>query len=139
MYRFCFSLSTYPFACFSLVHAFLRAVHRLSNERCIAKRCGGAGGTERYIAKRWGAVQRLKYVPFPQFSGRRARVACPSLPEDLRRDFSFSFPFSFHLKNVVFGRSLVQLILAALSLYLSELRKAPERACLAMHHSVSSA
>jgi hypothetical protein len=30
---------------------------------------------------------------------------------------SFSFPFSFHLKNVVFGRSLVQLILAALSLY----------------------
>ena len=78
---------------------------------------GGAGGTERYIAKRWGAVQRLKYVPFPQFSGRRARVACPSLPEDLRRDFSFSFPFSFHLKNVVFGRSLVQLILVALSLY----------------------
>ena len=121
------------------MHAFLRAVHRLSNERCIAKRCGGAGGTERYIAKRWGAVQRLKYVPFPQFSGRRARVACPSLPEDLRRDFSFSFPFSFHLKNVVFGRSLVQLILAALSLYLSELRKASERACLAMHHSVSSA
>ena len=99
------------------MHAFLRAVHRLSNERCIAKRSGGAGGTERYIAKRWGAVQRLKYVPFPQFSGRRARVACPSLPEDLRRDFSFSFPFSFRLKNVVFGGSLVQRILAALSLY----------------------
>ena len=44
--------------------------------------------------------------------------------------FSFSFPFSFHLKNVVFGGSLVQLILAALSLYLSELRKAPERGFL---------
>ena len=49
------------------MHAFLRAVHRLSNGRCIAKRCGGAGGTERYIAKRWGAVQRLKYVPFRVF------------------------------------------------------------------------
>ena len=61
---------------------------------------GGAGGTERYIAKRWGAVQRLKYVPFPQFSGRRARVACPSLPEDLRRDFSsFSFQFSFEKRR----------------------------------------
>ena len=75
----------------------------------------------------------FKYVPFedfplalhpeayvctlPQFSARRARVACPSLPEDLRRDLSFSFPFSFRLKNVVFGGSLVQRILAALSLY----------------------
>ena len=28
---------------------------------------GGAGGTERYIAKRWGAVQRLKYLPFLGF------------------------------------------------------------------------
>ena len=32
MYPFSFSLSTYPFACFSLVQWFFRAIRRLSNE-----------------------------------------------------------------------------------------------------------
>ena len=99
---------------------------------------GGAGGTERYIAKRWGAVQRLKYVPFLGFLVVGLGSPARHFPK-ICGGICFSFPLSFHLGNVVFGGSLVQMILAALSLYLSELRKATERACLAMHHSVSSA
>ena len=40
MYPFVFLLIYVPFYLFSLAHAFLRAVHRSSNERCIAKRWG---------------------------------------------------------------------------------------------------
>ena len=42
-------------------------------------------------------------------------------------EFSFDFLLKIVSKNTVFGRSLAQLILAALSLCLYEVKKSPER------------
>ena len=55
----------------------------------------------------------LSDAPF----GRFCESPGPPLPQNLWRDFSFSFLLKFLLKNVRFGRSLAQLILAALSIY----------------------
>ena len=61
---------------------------------------GGAGGTERYIAKRWGAVQKLKYVPFLSF----LVVGLGSPAVTSRRSaagffLQFSFQFSFEKRR----------------------------------------
>ena len=42
-------------------------------------------------------------------------------------DFFFLLPLEFSIKNVRFGRSLAQLILRALSLYLFKVKEGPER------------
>ena len=56
-----------------------------------------------------------------------SRAPGPLPPEDLRRVFSFSFLLEFLLKNVRFGRSLAQLILAALSIYPFGFKEGPGR------------
>ena len=65
------------------------------------------------------------------------------------RDFSFSFLFRFLFGKALFGRSLVQLILAALSLYPFGVKENQKRRflsdvpfgrfCLAMYHSADFA
>ena len=56
-----------------------------------------------------------------------AQISGPPLSENLRRDFSFSFLFKFLLKIPLFGRSLVQLILAALLIYPFGVKGGPKR------------
>ena len=67
----------------------------------------------------------------------------------IRAGISFSFLFRFLFEKVLFGRSLAQLILGALSLYPFEVKEGPERRflsdvpfgpfCLAMYHSADFA
>ena len=45
-------------------------------------------------------------------------------------DFFLHFPFEVSIKNVRFGRSLAQLILGALSIYLFSVKEGPERRSL---------
>ena len=56
----------------------------------------------------------------------RVRVSGPPLPENLRRYFPFCFLLMFLLKIIFPGRSLAQLILAALSLYPFEVKESTE-------------
>ena len=60
-------------------------------------------------------------------SPRRAQISGPPLSENLRRDFFFIFLFKFLLKFPIFGRSLVQLILAALLIYPFGVKDGPKR------------
>ena len=62
-------------------------------------------------------------APFHKFF----RAPGPLPPGNLRRVFSFSFLLKFLLQKVRFGRSLAQLILAALSIYPFEVKEGPER------------
>ena len=68
-----------------------------------------------------------------------SRAPGPLPPENLRRVFSFSFLLKFLLKNVRFGRSLAQLILAALSIYPFGIKGGRNGASLAMYPSVGFA
>ena len=56
-----------------------------------------------------------------------AQISGPPLSENLRRDFSFIFLFKFLFKFPIFGRSLVQLILAALLIYPFGVKDGPKR------------
>ena len=60
---------------------------------------------------------------FPQSLARRLPKICGGL-------FSFIFLLKFLSENVSFGRSLAQLILGALSIYLFSVKEGPERRSL---------
>ena len=60
---------------------------------------------------------------FPQSLARRLPKVCGEL-------FSFIFLLKFLSENVRFGRSLAQLILGALSIYLFNVKEGPERRSL---------
>ena len=75
--------------------------------------------TQGYVKK---ARRLLSDAPFGRFSEalvrRRPRI---------RGEFFFRFLFKFYFRNAHFGRSLAQLIWAALSLYPFELKEGPGR------------
>ena len=75
-----------------------------------------------YVKKGRGMLSNAPFGRFPEALARRRPRICGG--------FLFRFLIKLFFRNAHFGRSLAQLILAALSLYPFEVKEGPERRVL---------